>query len=810
MAVTGGWGVSRGTLTNIHPEAVVYVKQFWTDDWIWLPYLYPQAAEWVAAPGVSSATLQFDYGKCKKPDMNEYLIYDWNNINGWYVSINTYDYYGEHIIWVGVIETEEDTAFGDDYPGGRQVFQAYGLEHLLDRDEIAGSFTEDGAIDKAVAFNRRGTFGPDLRGNRSFGVDGNGIFLFSIDGYEWSNLQIGDHILYYHTSVGITFQLTGDLEILTTIFEEHHMEGLTIRQALNRLIDRRRGVGWVIDTTGSGTVNIFVFSLFSVNQWINNTLIYANSEPWYWNFTTDRALKPRYRFDVAEQYDIVKVLGGSVRTCCTFAWLDGTLLGSYTAGEYLDYRTGSLRDSPTAEDHDIYRKSDKLADVFVKLSVPKDWDWFAGNGEGSGDEFNVVPYVWDDGTVDYDTLGNAWNAEKVFDRSIPLLEDTEVSNAEPEYRRPLAVVFTAKEATEVPIASSTDADPIVVTTTGDHDLLTDDEVTISGHEINDAANGVHTIVVLTGTTFSLDVAGSGEGAGSGGVVSTNAVVGDWQYIDKLSVDDEEVPMSFRISDRELAVYCKGQIGHIAGLGWFRTEDISIASSTDADPIVVTTTNDHNLNTGMQITIADHETNVAANGVHTIIPLSAKTFELIGVAGSGAGAGSGGQINSNAEPSNFEPKIDFEDIAVTAMIETDSRLQVWEYIGAGVGDGTRVKIIRVEGTEFWGILEGTILDIIDGDVLESSGEVIRDDTPSLRAVARLAAGWYATERNTIAITVRGITQDSPVGSMITHAFGHSMSAPINTVVSKQKWDFRGAITQITTGYDELAFEDLESI
>jgi hypothetical protein len=82
-------------------------------------------------------------------------------------------------------------------------------------------------------------------------------------------------------------------------------------------------------------------------------------------------------------------------------------------------------------------------------------------------------------------------------------------------------------ATPDAITSSTDATPIVVTTTGNHDLLTGDSVIISGHGTNVAANGSHLVVVLSATTFELhdmdggDVAGSGAGAGSGGNVDTH-------------------------------------------------------------------------------------------------------------------------------------------------------------------------------------------------------------------------------------------------------------------------------------------------
>lgn len=74
------------------------------------------------------------------------------------------------------------------------------------------------------------------------------------------------------------------------------------------------------------------------------------------------------------------------------------------------------------------------------------------------------------------------------------------------------------------VTSSTDATPIVITKTL-HGFSTGDLVIISGHATNIAANGMFKITVLTADTFSLqdyntgaNIAGSGAGAGSGGVM----------------------------------------------------------------------------------------------------------------------------------------------------------------------------------------------------------------------------------------------------------------------------------------------------
>ena len=78
--------------------------------------------------------------------------------------------------------------------------------------------------------------------------------------------------------------------------------------------------------------------------------------------------------------------------------------------------------------------------------------------------------------------------------------------------------------TPVAVTSSTDATPIVVTATS-HGFSNDDLVLIYGHTTNIAANGVYRVANKTNNTFELvdkdsraDIAGSGAGAGSSGLV----------------------------------------------------------------------------------------------------------------------------------------------------------------------------------------------------------------------------------------------------------------------------------------------------
>jgi hypothetical protein len=73
--------------------------------------------------------------------------------------------------------------------------------------------------------------------------------------------------------------------------------------------------------------------------------------------------------------------------------------------------------------------------------------------------------------------------------------------------------------------------------------------------------------------------------------------------------------------------------------------VAIASSTNATPIVVTTSTPHGLGTGQSVIITDHLVNTAANGIWIVVVTGASTFSIytlagVAVAGVGVGGASG--------------------------------------------------------------------------------------------------------------------------------------------------------------------------
>jgi len=108
--------------------------------------------------------------------------------------------------------------------------------------------------------------------------------------------------------------------------------------------------------------------------------------------------------------------------------------------------------------------------------------------------------------------------------------------------------------TGLSISSSTNANPIVVTTAAAHNLTTGDTVDIVGHQVNTNANGVNAVTVLSGNTFSIPVAGNGVGGATGTVNpitfgSTFTIPSDG---DLISASNNNVPLEAN-GDRSVAL-----------------------------------------------------------------------------------------------------------------------------------------------------------------------------------------------------------------------------------------------------------------
>ncbi len=86
------------------------------------------------------------------------------------------------------------------------------------------------------------------------------------------------------------------------------------------------------------------------------------------------------------------------------------------------------------------------------------------------------------------------------------------------YKGQPALIITNALTLAVNIASSTNANPIQITTTSAHGLSAGDYVDITGHQTNTAANGIFPVLaVQSATQFTINATGNGVGGATGQV-----------------------------------------------------------------------------------------------------------------------------------------------------------------------------------------------------------------------------------------------------------------------------------------------------
>lgn len=430
-----------GSQPIIYPpyETSVWVKDYWADPWTWIPYLTAKTATAGASPNESSATIEFDFGYIEREGPVAWDYYTPTDLRGCYVAIQFHNWYGTIPVWIGVIPHENDTSDGTTgYPQGVQVIKAAGLDYILDRVQIEGSYTDNGWINRDLGYNQRDRHrGRANFGNRSTSPDVDGAHMFSADDEEWSNLDIADTLVLKYTDSTLPVYVTGTIDALQTITEEHDLSGLTLRAALNRLIDRRRAVGWRITTAGNpgDPIYVDVFSVLATGLHVGPHYIPPNWDQHTIDLEGLIDAKPTFHFSNAHCYDSVVVRGGPLYSCFSLDFDNGTLEEGWDATDETTYKDGSSKGSPTTEDHDLARKEDALDNVYRLFRVPDAFAWTVHDTP-----VNAAPSVLADGTIDAAVQATTFNPGHVFEREIPFEENNSGTDAQPNYRKAFAAI----------------------------------------------------------------------------------------------------------------------------------------------------------------------------------------------------------------------------------------------------------------------------------------------------------------------------------------------------------------------------------
>ena len=386
------------------------VKWQWSDDWETVPYLWAVNATQLVSPGVSHATLRYDYGTIKREDTSSFAHCWPPDLTDAYVQIAViYNAGGfgenEAVLWTGIIAAPAYGVEGarNNQPSGVVDYTAYGLEYLLDRatprsvyveQYIAGDTAVE--IDWMPPFNMRHRFNRTVQGNRSssrHSLDNGDAYLWSIDGELWSVYDIIEYLANVQipaeiAGVTFAFDIPPDVRtLLDATYEEWNFEGMTLRHMLNMLISRKRGLGWYAQEDG-GVVYIRIFSVAVEDMAMGDNILPANDYQVALNLeeSIDWA-RPRINIHSETQYQRIIVQGARVMSCFTVSFEDGTLEKGWTAAEETAY--GSAGDDE--------RATERYQRVYQHFRIPyQGFDWQAGDGVGGGNS-GVVPDIDDEG-----------------------------------------------------------------------------------------------------------------------------------------------------------------------------------------------------------------------------------------------------------------------------------------------------------------------------------------------------------------------------------------------------------------------------
>lgn len=449
-------------------QFTVETRLNWSDTWVGVDYLYPLQASEAVAPSIGQALFEYRYGRSKKAGTTTIEEYDPLDLRGHYVRI--VENVSGDLYFIGQFDSEELVPKGtiSSVPCGNQIFTAFGICHVLDRSIIDYGVGRNASgaseiIGWVPAANKRAEATQESigvktnkRGNRSATVNGDGVYEFSDEsGDDWSNLDICDMMLEnYLPASGPVFQMGGASATLDLLHDSVELDGNKVWEVLNKLCDRRRGLGFVPVVEEDESITLFVYSILASDLVLTDITIPANPNTTSIDVDTRiEVMDCRIVTSNSVRYDKVYIRGCRMLACFTVAHADGTLENDWNSGDETAYKAAAsgisgysdLDEGTQEEKNDRYRKADRFGAVYCRQRIPAAWNGKAGDGAG-GTLTNVLPVCAEDGTITFPNPAAFIPLDKRFERALPFEENKDYSGSvpdpdlEPTYLKPFAMV----------------------------------------------------------------------------------------------------------------------------------------------------------------------------------------------------------------------------------------------------------------------------------------------------------------------------------------------------------------------------------
>lgn len=458
--------------TTVHPmqQMLVETKAALTDEqWTPRPDLECARCRWGAAPILTEATLADSFGAVKRQREDAFNERWPLDLDGHYVRLSIVTDRVDEPVPLPFLLLCTEVQIGVDGEDivprqGTLTWQCHGMEHLLDGARIVGAtvMVHDGAggseeaeITTCPAFNRAVSRRPGhVEGNRSEAEVTGGVYAFAQYGeygYNWTALDVLKYLVYHYAPArdGLSWAVKGPgLSALNQYVAEWHLEGDTLRGAINRLVDRRRGLVWSLRwDEDNATVILHVSTVLDEDVVSGSVTIEGNDETLDFLIADGddddaaaydtRLIQASVRQLWTHVYERFIVYGAPVRVTASFSYADGTLTQGWASALETAYRNG-LSDAP--DENDRARSAEDYDDVFRLLTVPSDWSRYCGNGEGGTPAVASIT-IQDDGTLATTTLSPFYPRGVRFLDWLPWEADAATDHSPARYRRPFVACY---------------------------------------------------------------------------------------------------------------------------------------------------------------------------------------------------------------------------------------------------------------------------------------------------------------------------------------------------------------------------------
>ena len=439
------------------PVTTCYTKTAWADAWTEQPLLQAVSITDQVAPGHSSAMLRYRYGKAILPAIGSRAEDSTLTTIGRGGLISKY----VKIVvsglgtWWGVIIDLTDSragALGGTVPSGTEQYTAFGLTWFLDQIPILKTHCRSASstiiIDRCIPFNG-GTDG-QRRSNRVAWKNYDSTNKVFTDRTRtaapaaWKAANAIEYVIDKFaprdSSDAILIPFALDASALTFLDYEIGMidyEGMTPWALINRLIDRKRGLGChgIID---SSTVKLVVWSQNVATITLpSGSSIPANPNTMTYDFDSAvNVSQVSVSSTAVSKYDQVIVRGeraGSVfsvrpETNMEKDWTTADKQ-KYDQGASLKTGYSALSDADKMAANNDARASDPLARVYSWWKPKAAWDGRSATDPVSGTAPYAFPKIDADGAADVATAAVIQRAGLRVETFIPLRQGVDYSTA---------------------------------------------------------------------------------------------------------------------------------------------------------------------------------------------------------------------------------------------------------------------------------------------------------------------------------------------------------------------------------------------